>query len=101
MLLIFMMVNAEHLATKHFLNNGGIMALREVLLDELRDMYSAENQLIKAFQSWQKEPRTEISSNCSRAISKRRRGRFRGSRKSFKYLGRNRRVSIAAVWKAS
>jgi ferritin-like metal-binding protein YciE len=48
MLLIFMMVNAEHLATKHFLNNGGIMALREVLLDELRDMYSAENQLIKA-----------------------------------------------------
>jgi ferritin-like metal-binding protein YciE len=28
--------------------NGGNMALKEVLLDELRDMYSAENQLVKA-----------------------------------------------------
>src|ERR1700753_3204583 len=27
---------------------GGVMALRDVLIDELRDMYSAENQLVKA-----------------------------------------------------
>jgi ferritin-like metal-binding protein YciE len=33
---------------KSFRFDGGPMALKDVLLDELRDMYSAENQLVKA-----------------------------------------------------
>ena len=35
-------------------------SLRELLVDELKDLYSAENQLIKALPRWPKPPPTPI-----------------------------------------
>ena len=35
-------------------------SLRDLLIDELKDLYSAENQLLKLPRKWRRPPRTRI-----------------------------------------
>jgi ferritin-like metal-binding protein YciE len=52
------------------------MALKDVLIDELRDMYSAENQLVKALPKLAEGAiKPKLKQLFSARISKRRKGR--------------------------
>lgn len=48
MYFLYIYLDSQHLTVSIQSSSGGPMALRDVLIDELRDMYSAENQLVKA-----------------------------------------------------
>ena len=76
------------------------MPLQEVLLDELRDMYSAENQLVKALPKLAKGAKNAKLKELFTKHLEETKGQVERLKQVFAHLERSRPDSTAMEWKA-
>ena len=75
------------------------MALKSILLDELPDMYSAENQLVKAIQELAKGSKNRNLKSIFTAHVAETEAQVERLKKVFAELGETRLADTAMAWK--
>ena len=73
--------------------------LRELYIDELKDLYNAENQLVKAFPRSPKLRRLKSYAPALRSTWNKQKGMWNGSRRSLSSLKRAPKERSARAWK--
>jgi ferritin-like metal-binding protein YciE len=75
------------------------MALKDALIDELRDMYSAENQLVKAPPKLAKGTKSNELKTLFTAHLDETKGQVERLNRYLSYWARSRPANIATAWK--